>query len=311
MTTKPHRVRSEPRREGQFLPGSFTNEGGTRAYRLYIPGGKHAQALPLVVMLHGCGQDSDGFAAATRMNVPAEREKFFVLYPEQAAQANPSRCWHWYKGEDQVRGRGEPSIIAGMTREILSMHGIDAARVYVAGHSAGAAMAMVMGVNYPDLFAAIGVHSGLPYGVAHDLASAFAAMQQGPGAGLFQRESVIPPVLNMPRAVPAIVFHGDRDTTVHPGNGDQVLAQWAAVHSGGPRPLQLTTNRSRVPMGYAYTRAAYHDASGQALLEQWMVHGAGHGWSGGNPEVWYTEPRGPDASEEMVRFFRQHAQGEP
>ncbi|HEX7260989.1 MAG TPA: PHB depolymerase family esterase, partial [Luteolibacter sp.] len=240
-----------------------------------------------------------------------EREGFFVLYPEQAPQANPSRCWNWFKASDQHRDHGEPSILADMTRHIVSTHGIDAGRVYVAGHSAGGAMAMVMGVNYPELYAAIGVHSGLPYGVAHDIPSAFAAMQQGETAALLQRESSFPAALKALRIVPTIVFHGDRDTTVHPGNGDRVLAQWATVHSGAGRKLRVTANRSQVPHGHSYTHSIYHDASGQVVMEQWLVHGAGHGWSGGSPDVSYTDPKGPSASEEMVRFFRKHSQGKP
>lgn len=291
------------------MTGSFTNPAGNRAYKLYIPSGYHGQALPLIVMLHGCSQNPDDFAAGTRMNVQAEREGFFVLYPEQSPQANPSRCWNWFKASDQHRDQGEPSILADMTRHIVNTYGLDAGRVYVAGLSAGGAMAMVMGVNYPELYAAIGVHSGLPYGVAHDLPSAFAAMQQGETAALLQRDSRFPAALKARRIVPTIVFHGDRDTTVHPGNGDQVLAQWATLHSGTGRKLRVTVSRGQVPHGHSYTHSIYHDASGQVVMEQWLVHGAGHGWSGGSLEGSYTEPKGPDASVEMVRFFREHAQG--
>lgn len=311
IITKPSQSNPDIQAGGQFMTGSFTNPAGTRAYKLYIPSGYHGQALPLIVMLHGCAQDPDDFAAGTRMNVLAEREGFFVLYPEQAPQANPSRCWNWFKASDQHRDHGEPSILADMTRHIVSTHGLDAGRVYVAGHSAGGAMAMVMGVNYPELYAAIGVHSGLPYGVAHDIPSAFAAMQQGETAALLQRESSFPAALKALRIVPTIVFHGDRDTTVHPGNGDRVLAQWATVHSGAGRKLRVTANRGQVPHGHSYTHSIYHDASGQVVMEQWLVHGAGHGWSGGSPDVSYTDPKGPSASEEMVRFFRKHSQGKP
>jgi poly(hydroxyalkanoate) depolymerase family esterase len=311
IITKPRQANPDIQAGGQFMTGSFTNPAGTRAYKLYIPSGYHGQALPLIVMLHGCSQNPDDFAAGTRMNVMAEREGFFVLYPEQTAQANPSRCWNWFKASDQHRDQGEPSILADMTRHIVSTHDLDPGRVYVAGLSAGGAMAMVMGVNYPELYAAIGVHSGLPYGVAHDLPSAFAAMQQGETAALLQRESSFPAALKARRIVPTIVFHGDRDTTVHPGNGDRVLAQWATVHSGTGRKLRVTANRGQVPHGHPYTHSVYHDASGQVVMEQWLVHGAGHGWSGGSPEGSYTDPKGPSASEEMVRFFRKHAQGKP
>jgi poly(hydroxyalkanoate) depolymerase family esterase len=308
---QPSRAHPDIQAGGQFMAGSFTNPAGTRAYKLYIPSGYHGQALPLIVMLHGCTQDPDDFAAGTRMNVLAEREGFFVLYPEQTSQANPSRCWNWFKSGDQHRDRGEPSILADLTRHIVSTHAIDAGRVYVAGLSAGGAMAMVMGVNYPELYAAIGIHSGLPYGAAHDLPSAFAAMQQGETAALLQRESGFPAALKALRIVPTLVFHGDRDTTVHPGNGDRVLAQWATVHSGAGRKLRVTADRGQVPQGHSYTHSVYHDASGRIVMERWLVHGAGHGWSGGSPEGSYTEPKGPNASEEMVRFFRKHSQDQP
>lgn len=294
---------------GRFIEASFTNEAGTRAYKLYIPSGYQGQALPLVVMLHGCTQDPDDFAAGTRMNALAERDTFFVLYPEQAANANPSRCWNWFKGSDQHRGQGEPAILAGLTKEIIQTYRLDECRIYAAGLSAGGAMAMVLGVNYPDVYAAIGVHSGLPYAAAHDMPSAFAAMQQGQpnpmlsplGKAAGSGKSIHP--------VPAIVFHGDRDTTVHPGNGDQVLAQWAKAHSQGApgTKLRVTEQNGQAPGGHGYTRSLYHAPNGRVVLERWRIHGAGHAWSGGSAQGSFTDPKGPEASAEMVRFFLQHA----
>jgi poly(hydroxyalkanoate) depolymerase family esterase len=311
----PDRARREIWAGGQFIDGSYTNHAGTRTYKLYIPSGYRGQALPLVVMLHGCMQTPDDFAAGTRMNGLAERELFFVVYPAQTPSTNPSKCWHWFKATDQHRDRGEPSLIAGITRQIVSTYHVNAHRVYIAGLSAGGAMAVIMGVSYPDLYAAIGVHSGLAYGAAHDLPSALAAMQHGGTSAARARDSRFPAAMTT-RGVPTIVFHGDRDTTVHPRNGDQVLTHWATTHAGGGpdivagTKLRVTVNRGQVPEGHAYTRAIYHDASGHAVMERWLVHEAGHGWSGGSSYGSFTDPKGPDASQAMVRFFYQHSQSE-
>ena len=293
---------------GRFTSGSYTNHAGTRSYKLYIPSGYHGQPLPLVVMLHGCTQNPDDFAAGTRMNVLAEEHQCFVAYPAQSPAANGSKCWNWFEAADQQRDRGEPSIIAGLTRQILDSHRVDARRIYVAGLSAGGAMAVTLAMTYPDLYAAVGIHSGLPYAVAQDLPSALTAMHSGKGASAHWHTAGAP--------VPAIVFHGDRDTTVHPCNGDQVIAQCAPSHArrgappeGGPAP-RVNVERGQVPHGHAYTRTTYHDASGQTVVEHWLVHGAGHAWSGGSSRGSYTDPKGPDASQEMLRFFYDHQQGE-
>jgi poly(hydroxyalkanoate) depolymerase family esterase len=289
---------------GQFVDGVYTNAAGTRSYKLYIPSGYAGQALPLVVMLHGCTQTATDFALGTRMNVFAEGEIFLVVYPEQAAAANRSRCWNWFQAAEQQRGAGEPSLIAGITQHIMSAYHVDSSRVYVAGLSAGGAMAAIMAATYPDLYAALGVHSGLAYGAAHDLPSAFAAMEeQAP-------ESAQPPA----EAVPLIVFHGDRDPTVAPANADCLIDQWLQANGLGPhsagRPAHdATVQRGQVPGGHAYTRMIYHDAGGRAMAERWIVHQAKHAWSGGSPGGSYTDPRGPDASAEMIRFFREHPRG--
>jgi poly(hydroxyalkanoate) depolymerase family esterase len=308
LKPKPDRNNRDVWAGGRFIKASFTNEAGTRTYKLYIPSGYRGQALPLVVMLHGCTQDSDDFAAGTRMNALAEQKPFFVLYPEQTASANPSRCWSWFKASDQHRGHGEPAILAGLTREIIRAYRLDEQRIYIAGLSAGGAMAMVLGVNYPDLYAAIGVHSGLPYAAAHDMPSAFAAMQQGQSNSLLSPHRKGTDSGRPIHPVPAIVFHGDRDTTVHPGNGDQVLAQWAKAHSNSMAgtKLRITEQRGQVPAGHGYTRSLYRDAHDRTVLERWWVHGAGHAWSGGSAKGSFTDPKGPEASAEMVRFFFQH-----
>jgi poly(hydroxyalkanoate) depolymerase family esterase len=290
---------------GEFTDGFYTNHAGTRAYKLYVPSGYTGQALPLVVMLHGCTQAPDDFAAGTRMNVLAERELFFVVYPQQALSANQSKCWNWFQATDQQRGHGEPSIIAGLTKEIIRAYHLNTRRVYVVGLSAGGAMAAILGITYPDLYAAIGVHSGLAYGTAHDLPSAHAAMQHG-GSTATRRVVGSP---RGPRVPHAIVFHGDQDRTVHPCNGDQVVAQWSALYSDADKPetvrghLRVSASLGQVADGHAYTRTSYHDTSGRVVMEGWLIHGAGHGWSGGSAYGSFTDPKGPNASREMLRFF--------
>ncbi|MGH8480648.1 MAG: extracellular catalytic domain type 1 short-chain-length polyhydroxyalkanoate depolymerase [Gammaproteobacteria bacterium] len=297
---------------GQFITGSYTNQAGSRPYKLYIPGGYRGQALPLVVMLHGCTQNPDDFAAGTRMNQVAEEQQCFVLYPAQVQSANPSKCWNWFKQSDQQRDRGEPSIIAGMTRQIMSSHSVDPRRVYVAGLSAGGAMAVTLGMTYPEVYAAIGVHSGLAYAAARDVPSAFAAMRQSSAAN--GRMGTGAAGESTMYDVPTIVFHGDRDTTVHPCNGDQVIAQSRGVGANTNSDTsagvsdRATVQRGQVAQGHAYTRTVYHDAGGQAIVEHWLVHGAGHTWSGGSVNGSFTDPKGPDATQEMIRFFREHPQ---
>jgi poly(hydroxyalkanoate) depolymerase family esterase len=281
----------------RFIEGTFSNPAGSRSYKLFIPSRYQGQPLPLVVMLHGCTQSPDDFAAGTRLNFIAEEQTCFVVYPAQRREANQAKCWNWFRTADQQRGRGEPSLIAGITRQIMRDYSVDPTRVYVGGLSAGAAAAAIMGATYNDLYAAIGVHSGLACGTASDLPSAFVAMRQVGLAAFSGSDN-----LSDGPTVPTIVFHGDRDITVHPGNGDHILEQ-----SMRTTPTQKKVHRGRVPKGHAYTRTIHTDANGRGIFEHWNIHGAGHAWSGGSPAGSYTDPRGPDATREMLRFFLEHS----
>jgi poly(hydroxyalkanoate) depolymerase family esterase len=280
----------------RFEEHSFANKAGRRLYKLYVPSRHIGVPLPLIVMLHGCTQSPDDFAAGTRMNELAEEHSFVVAYPAQVQSANISKCWNWFNERDQRRDRGEPSLIAGITRQIMHDFPIERGRVYVAGLSAGGAAAAILGMAYPELYAGIGVHSGLACGAARDMPSAFAAMRQGspaPAAATYGRGAGI---------VPTIVFHGDGDKTVNSVNGDQIIAQ-----SRDTTNLATTISHGKAPGGMSYTRTIQTDDTGRSILEQWVLHGAGHAWSGGSTSGSYTDPRGPDASREMVRFFLERS----
>ncbi len=300
----PDRIRTEVEPDGRFVAGAYTGPAGTRGYKLYVPSGYVGQAVPLIVMLHGCTQTADDCAAGTKLNRLAEQKTWLVVYPEQAASANPSRCWNWFEAAHQQRGTGEPSLIAGITRQVMASYRVDSCRVYIAGMSAGGAMAAILGATYPDLYAAVGVHSGLPRGAAYDLRSAWSAMRQG-GSDPGPRESP-----DAPAGLPLIVFHGDRDATVHPRNGEHVLAQAARMPVDEP-DQRVAVSRGQVQGGHTYTRTRYHDTAGHVVGEHWLVHGAGHAWSGGSPVGSFTDPYGPDASTEMLRFFQEHPKATP
>ncbi|MGY4831605.1 extracellular catalytic domain type 1 short-chain-length polyhydroxyalkanoate depolymerase [Sphaerotilaceae bacterium SBD11-9] len=263
----------------------FATAQGLRHYKLFCPAGlADDRAAPLVLMLHGCKQNPDDFAIGTRMNEAAQERGWRVLYPAQPPRSNGHRCWNWFQPGDQQRGQGEPALLAAITRHVMKTHAVDAGHVYVAGLSAGGAMAAILANEYPDLFAAVGVHSGLPQGAAHDVATAFHAMKHGPRAAT-----------RAPR-MPLIVFHGDHDTTVHPRNSELLLA--------GDAPAEVDTGM--VEGGHAWVRSRFRDASGRLVTEHWLVHGSGHAWQGGSPKGSYTDAQGPDASREMLRFFAQH-----
>jgi poly(hydroxyalkanoate) depolymerase family esterase len=301
---------------GRFVERSYTNQTGTRSYKLYTPSGYIGQEVPLVVMLHGCTQSPNDIAAGTQMNRLAEENIFLVAYPAQAQGANMNKCWNWFKTSDQQRGRGEPSLVAGITRQVIDEYNVADGRVYVVGMSAGGAMAAIMAEAYPDLYAAVGIHSGLAPGAAHDMPSAFAAMHQGGPAIPRRVVPIATPTGESARIVPAIIFHGDRDRTVHPRNADHLLEHYCPANLTGSREEASgstprgTVRQGQVAGGHAYTRATYRDVGGRAIAERWTVHGLGHAWSGGSSSGSYTDPRGPDASAEMVRFFNEHPQRE-
>ncbi|MDP3338759.1 PHB depolymerase family esterase [Frigidibacter sp.] len=271
-----------------FAEGSFSCAAGSRNYRTYVPASAQQGISGLIVMLHGCTQTPEDFAAGTGMNALAEQHRLVILYPQQSRGHNAQSCWNWFSRGDQRRDRGEPSIIAGMTREAIAHHRVPADKVFVAGLSAGAAMAVILGETYPDLYSAVGAHSGLPMGAASDVPSAFAAMA-GQGA--------VAPVTGP--AMRTIIFHGSADATVHPSNGEKI-AQHALDR--GPRQ-SLQTEDQGTSGGRSFRRSTTLGEGGTELVEHWVVEGMGHAWSGGQPGGSYTDAQGPDASAEMIRFF--------
>jgi poly(hydroxyalkanoate) depolymerase family esterase len=278
--------------KAQFLSANFTSQAGSLSYKLYVPSTYRGQPIPLIVMLHGCSQSPDDFATGTRMNDAAELHGCLVAYPAQNSAANLQRCWNWFNETHQRRDAGEPSLIAGITHAVMREYSVDPRRVYAAGLSAGGAAAAIMAKTYPDLYAAVGVHSGLACGAARDMPSAFAAMRRG-SIGLHDG--------SRSRLVPTIIFHGDRDNTVNSRNGDAVAAQTAHLAA-----LSVRVEKGRALGGHTYSRTLHVDASGRTVVEHWVIHGADHAWSGGCAAGSYTDPRGPDATAEMLRFFLEH-----
>ena len=281
--------------DARFEERSYRGGEGSMDYRLYRP----AQAkpgMPLVVMLHGCTQSPEDFARGTGMNRLADELGFLVAYPRQTQAANAQKCWNWFKPGDQQRDRGEPALLAGVTRQVIAAESVDPARVYVAGLSAGGAAAAIMAAEYPDLYAAVGIHSGLACGAARDLPSALSAMQRGGGARTKPGR----------RFVPVITFHGDKDSTVNAVNSGEIVAAAAAA---SPEPLTVRVETGRSPSGRTFTRETRADAHGTVVIERWTIAGSGHAWSGGDASGSYTDPLGPDASREMVRFFLERTRG--
>ncbi|WP_018409425.1 extracellular catalytic domain type 1 short-chain-length polyhydroxyalkanoate depolymerase [Methylocystis rosea] len=273
-----------------YFARTFEGKHGAREYLVYVPSHRSDKAA-LVVMLHGCGQTSLDFAVGTRMNLLAEIHGFVVAYPCQALDANRMRCWNWYKHEHQRRDSGEPSIVAGITRRMMLDFDIDPERIYVAGMSSGGAMAAILTSTYPELYAAAGIHSGLPYGCASNLESALSAMR-GNVIGQEKNNSTAPA-----EAVRTIVFHGTADSKVHPVNSDRIFAQVSNMSSTSSARL-VGEQRGR-----RYVRTSIFDGRCAPQAEHWLVEGLGHAWSGGSAEASHTDSSGPDASAEIIRFF--------
>ena len=299
---------------GYWVTGVASNAAGERAFKLWVPAGyAGAQALPLVMMLHGCTQNPDDFAAGTRMNEVADREKFFVVYPDQPRSANASKCWNWFEVQHQQRGSGEPSVLVEVVRSISAPFNVKSNRVFVARLSAGGAMATVLGATYPDVFAAVGVGAGLEYQAGTDLASALSAQLMGGPDPDGQGRAAYAAMGSAVSRVPVIVFHGTADTTVAPVNAHQVMAQWAQTNDladdGADNDTVSVTaaldEAGQVPGGREFVRSTVRDATGRTLLEKWMVQGMRHAWSGGSSNGSYTDPLGPDAARETWRFFTQ------
>lgn len=291
---------------GTFNKHYFVSGGERYVYRLYIPAGvPTGQRLPVMVMLHGCKQDSEDFARGTGMNHLADEHRFLVLYPEQRQKANAMRCWNWFEPAHQARGKGEPAMIAALAAHVVASHEGDGARVYLAGLSAGGAMAALAGQLYPDVFAAVGVHSGLAPGAAADMPGAFSAMRKGrPGQ---------PRTASAAGAggLPTIVFHGTADTTVHPGNADHVLqASLAGLRAAGLSLSEVHGAEGSSPTGGRQVhRTAWVTPDGTPMVELWSVAAGPHAWSGGSATGSFTDPQGPSASRAMVTFFLRHRRG--
>ncbi|HEX2191467.1 MAG TPA: PHB depolymerase family esterase [Longimicrobiaceae bacterium] len=300
-------------REASFTWETTSPGAGGRRYRLFVPASHDAaRPAPLLVMLHGCTQDPDDFARGTRMNEVAAEHGLLVAYPEQTAAAHPQKCWSWYDPAHQERGRGEPAEVAAVAREVMAAHRVDPARVYVAGVSAGGAMALTLAAAYSELFAAAGSHSGVAYRAAGGVQEALQVMQRGAASSPGLAEALARTAAGRP-PLPLIVFHGGADPVVRSVNAEQTAFQWAEASALAGEPLRVQADAAWAPPlgpspeSFHPSRTRFVDGRGRAVVEMWIVPGLGHAWSGGSPEGSYTEARGPDASREMVRFFLEHA----
>ncbi|WP_322893951.1 MULTISPECIES: PHB depolymerase family esterase [unclassified Yoonia] len=276
----------------QYLSRQHRSAQGARGYKLYLPASAPKKPKGLILMLHGCGQDPDDFALGTHMNAVAEKHGLAVAYPAQTRKHNAGGCWNWFGPAHQIRGVGEPAILASLTRKLMRELGVTRDNVYVAGLSAGGAMAAILVDVYPDVFAAAGIHSGLARGAARDVSSAMGAMRSGAPGGS------APAALRATyKPVRRIIFQGDNDGTVHLSNAQHLVT---AALGDDPTAARITSNSVRK---IGYTRSDFASNGDLGELELWVLKGAGHAWSGGRVAGSYTDHKGPDASTQMVRFF--------
>lgn len=278
---------------------------GPRRFMLYVPSGHDGKKrAPLLVVLHGCTQDPENIARGTRFNQLAEERKMLVAYPEQPQKSNSLKCWNWFDQSHQLRDKGEPALIANITRKVMADYKIDTKRVFIAGVSAGGAMALITSYSYPEIFAAAGIHSGIAYGAATTIADALRAMIAG-AQDSSTLGALVTKAIASPKSFPAIVFQGEVDKSVKALNSHQIVSQLGALSAGGLK--QLADTAAVTPQGYHYTRRIYGAGKkGKPVVEEWTVAELGHAWSGGSTEGTYTDPKGPDAGREMIRFFMEH-----
>lgn len=272
----------------------FTCAAGSRDYLLYVPPLLRRRPAGLVLMLHGCGQSAADFARGTGMNALAREHHLIVAYPEQSSAYNPMHCWNWFRPQDQERGHGEPAILAGLAEELAEEFHLPRTKLFAAGLSAGGAMAAVLAEAYPDVFSAVGIHSGIATGQATDMSGALAAMRGENGRAVNGVEHEIR--RDQPRA---IIFQGLSDRTVHPSNAERILAAARA----GRKVSAVEKEEASSDGNRSYKRLIVSGRKGLPLVESWTIQGSGHAWSGGRAEGSFTDPAGPDASAEMVRFF--------
>ncbi|PIV73379.1 MAG: esterase [Rhodobacteraceae bacterium CG17_big_fil_post_rev_8_21_14_2_50_65_11] len=278
--------------EARYLTRKHRSAAGSRGYRLYLPASRPARPRGLILMLHGCDQTPDDFAIGTHMNALAEKHGLALAYPAQTRRQNRGACWNWFKPRNQVRGTGEPAILAALTRKLMREFGLGRDHVFVAGLSAGGAMATILADLYPDVFAAAGVHSGLARGAAWNTLSAMSAMRKG-GAP----KGLVALLPHQAGSVRRIIFQGESDRTVHPLNAGYLVA---AEMGEDVAPTKVGKGTVR---GRDYSRSLFTSPEGKVLVELWMIEGTGHAWSGGRAGGAYTDTKGPDASAQMVRFF--------